>query len=62
MNRFTNYLESQKLAKILLVQAEQELEKGDVKKALRDALRANREFMTATNNIASLFFERRRKR
>jgi hypothetical protein len=44
-----------------LAQAEDECEKGDLKKAMRDTIKAQREFMTATNCIASLFFERRRK-
>ena len=62
MNRFTNYIESQKLAKHFMLVAEESATKGDTDKAVKNLVSAMREQMTACNNIASLYFEHRKKR
>lgn len=62
MNRFTSYLDSQKLAKQFLIIAEENVKKGETEKAVKHLASAVREQMTACNNIASLYFERRKKR
>lgn len=61
MSRFGTYLSSQKLAKLLLGQAQDEIMKGEERKALRDTILAVGHFVTAMNCIASLSFEPRRK-
>lgn len=62
MNRFKSYLDSQKLAKMLLLQAREELEYSRMEPAIRDLIKAVEYQMTACNNIASLHFESRKKR
>lgn len=62
MNRFTNYLESQKLAKHFLMLADDEAKNGETAKAARHLVLAVKNQMTACNNIASLYFERRKTR
>lgn len=63
MSRFGSYLSSQKLAKAHLAVAEDRLRKGAPYPQVLDALlRSVREFQTATNCLASMMFEPRRKR
>lgn len=61
INRFSTYLQSQKLAKLHLCEAEILEMKGEHKKAFDHLLKGVREFITATNCIASLAFEPRKK-
>lgn len=61
-NRFTSYLASQKLAKSLLIGAEEKLRKGDEKGAIHLLIESVRNFQTSTNCLASLAFEPRKKR
>lgn len=61
MNRFKTYLDSARLAKSLLIQAQLNLDKGQVNKAVRDTISAMQSFTTAMNNIGSLLKEPRRK-
>jgi len=53
-NRFGTYLQSQKLAKLLIVQAKNNLQRGNDHKALRDTIEAMQTFFTCTNCLASL--------
>ena len=62
MNRFKNYLESQRLTKMFLVAARELNDKGKTLEALSSVIRALSHQVTACNNIASLYFERRKKR
>lgn len=62
MNRFTAYLDSQKLAKLYLRSAEDHHKKNEDHKAIGALHMAVLYQMTACNNIASLYFERRKKR
>ena len=62
MNRFKNYLDSQRLAKQFLVSANEFQVKGELHQAVKMLAGAVREQMTACNNLASLQFERKRKR
>lgn len=57
MNRLTNYMESQKLAKQFLNSAENAKE---LEKAFHLIARSLHYQMTACNNLASLLFERKR--
>ncbi len=61
MSRFSNYLQSQKLAKLLVPQAEIYAQRGENDKAIRDLAKAVREMLTACNNLASIQFEPRRR-
>ena len=60
-SRFGSYLQSQKLAKIHLIQAAQRLDELKVSGAVEELIRAMREFMTCTNCLASMQFERKRR-
>lgn len=61
MNRFSTYIDAARLARMMLVQAEGNLQKGNTDKAVRDTIGAMKMFMTSMNNIASLLREPRRK-
>lgn len=61
MNRFKNYLDSAKLAKILLRQAEEHERRGEQQAAFRRTREAVNYLLTAMNNLASLFFQKARK-
>ena len=60
MNRLKNYLYNKSLAKQFLVSAEKASE--DPERAIRLLVQALEYQITATNNLASLLFEKRRKR
>jgi hypothetical protein len=60
MNRFGTYLQTMKLTKLYLTQAEEFLSKGNEKAALRDTIHAMNEFVTCLNNLASMLKEPRR--
>jgi hypothetical protein len=60
-SRLGSYLGSQKLAKMLLIQAKEEVAKGKFAEAVRDLVKAMEYQMVANNNLANLAFEKRRK-
>lgn len=63
MSRFAAYLASQKLAKMHLATAEERYNKGDSNgRVLGPLIHSIREFQTAMNNVASMQFERRKKK
>ena len=62
MSRFSTYLQSQKLAKMHLQEAEIHWRQSEDRKAMMSLMASVREFQTATNCIASLAFEPRKKR
>lgn len=61
MSRFGTYLASQKLAKSYLISAEERDRDGDHKGAVEMLIRSVREFQTATNCLASIQFQPRKK-
>jgi hypothetical protein len=61
MSRFGTYLRSQQLAKSYLISAGENLKESDHKGAIDMLIRAVREFQTATNCIASIQFQPRKK-
>jgi hypothetical protein len=60
-NNFGSYIAGQRLARMILMQAEDESNRGETAKAVRDIIKAQKEFMVATNNFATLLFQSRRK-
>lgn len=60
-NNFGTYIAGMKLAKMILMQAEDEANRGETAKAVRDLIKSHREFMAATNNFATMLFQSRRK-
>jgi hypothetical protein len=61
MNRLSNYFAAAKLAKLLLIQADEDAKHGKIDRALRNMNQAIREVLTAQNNIASIAFNPRKK-
>ena len=61
MNRFSSYLQGQQLAKLLMLQAEDELAKNRDHEALRDVIKACQAFFRSTNCVASLALQPRKK-
>ena len=61
MNRFSNYLECSKLAKMELVAAQEKAADKDLWRSQQHMAKAVQYALTAMNNVASLYFERRRK-
>lgn len=61
VSRFGTYLLSQKLAKGFLFAAEEKLKRKETSDAIHCLIRSVREFQTATNCLASLMFEKKRK-
>lgn len=63
MSRFGTYLQSQKLAKAHLETAADRFNRGDsMPRVMEPLLRAVREFQTCTNNLASMQFEKKRRK
>lgn len=62
MNRFSAYLESAKLAKLYFVAAQDHAKKDDLKKAINAYSTGSIYMLTAINNVASMYFEKRKKR
>lgn len=62
MNRLSNYFEGQKLAKLLLNQADRDLTDGKIERSIRNVMSAQREILTAMNNVASLAFNQKVKK
>lgn len=62
MNRFSNYLDNQKIAKAFLQSATDAIRAHETERAVGFLVEAVKYQMTASNNIASLYFEGRKKR
>lgn len=62
MNRLTNYFESSKMAKVYLIQADEDIKDRRETRALRNVMQAVRCLMTANNNLASIAFNQKIKR
>lgn len=62
MSRFGTYIETAKLARMQLTEAEIQMKKGNDKLALRQTIHAFRSFLTAMNNLASLQFQPRKRK
>lgn len=61
MNSLSNYFAAAKLAKMLLIQAEDNAGRGKLDKAVRDMVMAIREMLVAQNNVAAIAFKSRRR-
>lgn len=61
MNRFDSYMRGAKLARMNAMTAKEKLAKGDQKMALGYLVAAVEGFIVATNNIAHLKFNPRKK-
>jgi len=60
-SRFGKYLEGARLTRMFISQAEESLNHGNDKKALRFTVAAVREMITAMNNAASIGFNKKPK-
>lgn len=61
MNRLSNYFDSAKLCKLLLGQADRDLTDGKIERSIRNVMAAQRELLTAMNNVASIGFNSKPK-
>lgn len=62
MNRLTNVFSNTRLAKLHLAQAREDVEKKRIEHACKNLIHAIECVMASVNNVASLAFERRKKR
>ncbi len=62
MNRLSNYLTSAKLAKLCLIQAEEDVRGQQPKRAVLQLMKAMRYMLGAQNNLASIAFHKRPRR